>query len=167
MLLVMRLKVSNVCDTRLRSSMRNCLPYNSYIHYFTNHIMRLSSLGAGADSPIFNQLDLILKFLGLSLCLKDNTSGQQTILCTLNNLFSFLVAKGDITLSDAEAAVIVPYVVEKSGNAKGRSQPLYAELLSNVFELFACTKFGLLCVNVVDSSKNQKVSERRRRPQLS
>ena len=108
------------------------------------------------ESIIVEQLDLIMKFLGLALCLKDNTTALQNILTTANNLFSFLTMKGDVCFNDVEAGAFVPFLVEKSGNAKGRFKTLFSDLLNIVFELFAVNKLAGIFTNVVEYSKNQK-----------
>jgi len=69
-----------------------------------------------------SQLDMVLRWLAIVLCCKEATVGLQAILQVLQNLLS-LAIEHNRQLSDAEALVIAPFLIEKASNAKVRVMP--------------------------------------------
>ena len=72
-----------------------------------------------SDSSIIDQLDLILKWLVCAICSREHTAGLQAILSLLLKLFEFLV-KREYQLTDFEASILLPHVLEKASIAKVR-----------------------------------------------
>jgi hypothetical protein len=65
------------------------------------------------------QLEFILKWLAFVLCCKEATVGLQALLRTVKDLLTLLLER-QRQLSDAEALVIIPFLLEKASNAKVR-----------------------------------------------
>ena len=72
---------------------------------------------AGEGVAIEEQLELIFRWIVIVLCSKEHTVGLQALLSSLNDLFVYL---HDIKyeLSDNEAILLVPFVLEKASLAK-------------------------------------------------
>jgi hypothetical protein len=75
-------------------------------------------VSSGVDA-IETQTDYILRWLVLVLCSKDATVGLQAILSAARVIFKFLMERRR-PLTDAEALVIVPFIIDRAGTAKVR-----------------------------------------------
>jgi len=69
------------------------------------------------DYVIVEQLDLIFKWLICALYSREHTAGLQALLNLLRKLFNFLI-KRKYQLSDFEASLLLPYLLEKASIAK-------------------------------------------------
>jgi hypothetical protein len=83
-------------------------------------LIRAVELDASSgDHAIETQTDFILRWLVLVLCSKDATVGLHAILNTAKVIFTFLMERRR-PLTDTEAHVIVPFIIDRAGNAKVR-----------------------------------------------
>jgi cytoskeleton-associated protein 5 len=71
------------------------------------------------NSIVIEQLDYILKWLALVLCTREATVGLQALIDVILSLFHFLVEK-QRELTDVECLTLIPFIIEKAANAKGR-----------------------------------------------
>ena len=76
---------------------------------------------------VLAHLDLVFKWLTLRLCERESVPVLKRLLAFTAALFKHLVARG-YALSDAEAAVALPYLCEKSGNSKQRFRDMFREV---------------------------------------
>lgn len=74
---------------------------------------------SGEGEALIEQLEFVLKWLTCVLCSRESSVGQQALLSLLLELFDF-VKRCKYELSDADAAIIVPYLYEKAGFSKVR-----------------------------------------------
>ena len=78
---------------------------------------------------VATQLGYILKWICFVLCSKEATVGLQALLDLILELFGLLTERR-LELSDSECLVLIPFLVEKAGTAKGRFR-------DNLFEIIA------------------------------
>lgn len=112
------------------------------------------------DAIIIDQLDLIIKWLVCGLCSREHTAGLQAILNLFQNLFSYLIGK-TYQMTDFEASLCLPYILEKASTAKGRFGDLFQEIIlhftSGTHYLYSPQKYGqLICVPLVEKSNTPK-----------
>ena len=110
------------------------------------------------DTAVFDQLDLVCKWLACSLCGRENTVGLQAILTLLLDLFGHLKDKS-YHLSDMEATVLLPIVLEKASASKGRFRKMFQDLLSMVVDdgLYPPQRYGPhICIVVVERTSHAK-----------
>lgn len=104
------------------------------------------------------QLDFLLRWLVFVLCSREATAGLQLLLDTIMELFGFLI-ESRRELSDVEALVIAPFLIEKSCSAKGRFRDSFLEivdLLKNPL-LVPTKRFGsTVCVSIIERSVHAK-----------
>lgn len=83
---------------------------------------------AGDGVAIEEQLELIFRWITLVLCSKEHTVGLQALLTTTTELFAYL---RDIKyeVSDSEAMLLIPFVLEKASLAKGRFREVFDDLV--------------------------------------
>jgi hypothetical protein len=90
-----------------------------------NLIVRAVTLDASSGTQIVeSQTDFILRWLVLVLCSKEATVGLHSILTTAKVMFTFLMER-QRPLTDTEALVIVPFIIDRAGNAKVRLLTLH------------------------------------------
>eukprot|EP00980_Cylindrotheca_fusiformis_P018775 scaffold6257_cov144-Cylindrotheca_fusiformis.AAC.1 len=109
---------------------------------------------SGEGFAIVEQFGLILKWSLYVLCTKESTVGLQELLSFFSDLFEFL-AKQNYELSDAEAAILLPFLWDKASAAKGRFKDTYMELLSQCTSDTLCPPKRLgphVCVPVIEAS---------------
>lgn len=75
---------------------------------------------ANDSSIVIEQLDLILRWFTLALCSRETTSGMEALISFFNDLITLLRAN-NYQFSDTESALVLPYLMEKSGVAKVRN----------------------------------------------
>lgn len=68
-------------------------------------------------SVVQEQLELIQKWIAFVLCSKETTVGLQALLSLVNELYAFL-AGSKRNLTESEASVLAPFLIEKASNAK-------------------------------------------------
>lgn len=119
-------------------------------------LIRAVELDASSgDRAIETQTDYILRWLVLALCSKDATVGLHAILNTAKVIFSFLMERRR-PLTDAEALVIVPFIIDRAGNAKVRLLNVFlawwvidttnSMFLSSRGGFETCSSIWLLCL---------------------
>lgn len=74
---------------------------------------------AGEGVAIEEQLELIIRWMTIVLCSKEHTVGLQALLSSLSDLFVYL-QEIKYELSDSEALLLIPFVLEKASLAKVR-----------------------------------------------
>lgn len=86
----------------------------------------MSDLGEGTKITV-DHLDAILKWISVVLSSRESTVGLQSLLSLVKLLFDFL-SQIEYKLSDVEVMVLVPFLLEKASNSKGRFRDTYMEL---------------------------------------
>ena len=110
------------------------------------------------DTAVIDQLDLISKWLACCLCTREATVGLQAILSVLLELFALLKERS-LQLSDYEALVLLPIVLEKASLSKGRFSKMFHNLLSLVLEgeIFSPRRYGpYICILIAERSHHPK-----------
>ena len=142
----------------------------------------LSMDRSSGKTTIVEHLDPILKWLMYALCSKETTTGLQDVLTAIKDVLVFL-QEGNRQLSDSEALETVPFLLEKTSNAKvsrnhesvvaryvlpfsdsffllqGRFRDSYAEILSALESdvlLPAKRLSSVVCVAVMEGSSHVK-----------
>lgn len=82
-------------------------------------ILGNSSSENNVDDAIVDQLDLILKWLSIALSSRETTSGLQSLLGFMEQLFEVIQDRRYV-LSDFEAGILLPFLVERKSMAKVR-----------------------------------------------
>uniref|UniRef100_A0A7S3Q8W0 TOG domain-containing protein n=1 Tax=Chaetoceros debilis TaxID=122233 RepID=A0A7S3Q8W0_9STRA len=112
----------------------------------------------GEEDLFIEQLDLIIRWFLLAFCCRDTTSGLESLLSFLTQMLSLVRDQG-YQLSDSECSMLVPYVLEKAGVAKGRFRDKMRELIDffTSGEIYPSSKYGsIVCVSVLEKSSNSK-----------
>jgi hypothetical protein len=66
---------------------------------------------------LIDHLDFIFKWITIILCCRESTTGMQAILSLIIVLFQFLLTR-EYNLTDCEATIILPHLLEKGGASK-------------------------------------------------
>jgi len=138
----------------------------------------------GEQDVFMEQVDLVIRWVSIALSSRDATSGLDSLLLFLNDMFTFLHDER-YQFADSESAMLLPYILEKSGSAKvnkercflipicfilysinisvsfkqGRFRDKLSDLVSFITEgdLYALTKYGPLnCIPVIENTVNSK-----------
>eukprot|EP00977_Amphora_coffeiformis_P028441 scaffold35161_cov153-Amphora_coffeaeformis.AAC.5 len=110
------------------------------------------------DPVVIEQLPYLLKWICFVLCSKEATVGLQALLGLVQEVFHFLVARGR-ELDDAECMILIPFLIEKAGGAKGRFRDSLLEIVSvlRTHELVPAKRLGPIgCVSVIERSGHAK-----------
>ena len=83
---------------------------------------------AGDGVAVEEHLFFILHWISLVLCSKEHTVGLGALLTASSDIFSYL-QEIKYELSDSEALLVVPFILEKASLAKGRFKDVYDDLL--------------------------------------
>ncbi len=100
-----------------------------------------------------DNLDLIFRWLALRLCDKENVQVLQRVLELLVRSLERLKQEEGYALRDFEAAILVPHVLEKSGQSKERFRVLFRQAMRLFCDVYPFSKYAPLVVNAL-SSKN-------------
>lgn len=109
-------------------------------------------------SVVIEQLDYVVKWICIILCSKEAPVGLQALLGLVQNLFVFLVDRKH-ELNDSECMVLIPFIIEKAANAKGRFRDSFFEIVGilQCHELVPAKVLGPVgCVSVIERSGNAK-----------
>jgi len=112
----------------------------------------------GASDVVESQFDHILKWISFVLCCKEATVGLQALLSLIQKLFSFLIAN-QRELSEKEVGIIVPFLIEKASNAKGRFRDTFMDILDVLQDgsLVSPKILGTVaCIQVIESSNQAR-----------
>merc|ERR1740136_50149 len=112
----------------------------------------------GEENILIDQLDLVNRWLAFAICSRESTVGMQALISFLLKLFSILRHKR-YQMTDAESGMILPYLLEKAGAAKGRFREMLHSLLSSLAsdEIYPSTKYGsVTCISVIERSATAK-----------
>lgn len=71
----------------------------------------------GENNLFIEHLDLVSRWFSIALCSRDATSGLDSLLMLLNNIFNSL-QRQNYQLTDSESSILLPYLLEKAGAAK-------------------------------------------------
>ena len=110
------------------------------------------------DAVVFDQLDIICKWIACAMCSRENTVGLQTLLTLLSDLFECMKSK-DVQLSDPEAAVLLPILLEKASASKGRFRKMFQDLISQINDggLYPPQRYGPhICMVIVERTHHAK-----------
>ena len=113
----------------------------------------------GDGSFILEQLDVILKWISCALYARDHTSGLRSLLSTIQLLFARLHELSYV-MNDAEAIILLPYLLEKAGVAKTQVKDQFAQIISSLSssQLVDLKRYGCnVCMRVVEKSKTPGV----------
>ena len=113
---------------------------------------------AGTSDLIESHIDYLLKWISYVLCCKEATVGLQSILSLIRRLFEFLLQCSRF-LSEDEVGVLVPFLLEKTSNAKGRFRDSFMDIVGQLHsEILVSPKIlgPVVCVQVIERSKNSK-----------
>jgi hypothetical protein len=82
--------------------------------------VRSSGENPHGSGIVANVMDLVLKWCSLRLCWMDHVKATSQLIVLLDDVMSFVVAAQSMQLSEYEASVILPFLVEKLGSGKER-----------------------------------------------
>ncbi len=107
------------------------------------------------DSSFLELLDFIFKWATCAILLRNHTSGFRKLLSTIRGLFERLDELSYV-ISDAEALLLLPYLVDKAGVAKlqFKEEILTMFTLITTKKVYPSQKFGSVCVKVLEKSKS-------------
>jgi cytoskeleton-associated protein 5 len=111
-----------------------------------------------SDNPMIEQqLDPIQKWISYVLCSKEVTVGLQALLSLTTDLFTLLVDRGR-ELSDSDAIVLIPFILEKASVSKGRFRDSFMEIASLVQSesLLPPKRLGSVCASMIERSAHAK-----------
>lgn len=108
------------------------------------------------DSSFLEMLDFIFKWVTCALLLRDHTTGFRKVLSLILDLFkrlSELSSQNQIT--DDEAMLLLPYLLDKAGVAKAQFKEEILHILSFVKTFYKLDNYGsVVCVKVLGKSKS-------------
>ena len=108
------------------------------------------------NCSFIDQLDLIFRWCTIALLARDHTAGLRSLLSLLQLLFERL-SEVSYVMSNEEASILLPHLLDKSGVAKSQFKDQFLGVVSYVRSSGVCqTKefYGpILCMTVVDKSK--------------
>lgn len=110
------------------------------------------------DTVVFDQLDIICKWIACALCSRENTVGLQTLLTLLSDVFQCMISR-EVQLSDPEAAVLLPILLEKATASKSRFRIMFQDLISQINDegLYPPQRYGPhICMVVVERTHHAK-----------
>jgi len=139
---------------------------------------------SSGSSVLVDDLDLVLQWLVIALCCRENTKGLHSLLSALSSLLTYL-RKLPYVLSDLEASIVLPHLLEKSSVAKvrfdvdfvslqsiihlvltfnicqtlskGRFRESIGELIAILTDIYAPQNYGpQICIMVLERSSNSK-----------
>ncbi len=107
------------------------------------------------DSSFLDLLDFIFKWATCAILLRNHTSGFRKLLSTIHVLFERLDELSYV-ISDAEALLLLPYLVDKAGVAKlqFKEEILTIFTLVTTKKVYPSQKFGSVCIKVLEKSKS-------------
>jgi len=107
-----------------------------------------------SNNDVISQLDFVCKWIVLGLCTREDTVGMQALVLLLIKLFEHLESQ-DYVMSEGEASLLFPYILEKSSVAKGRFRDSFDSLVNILGSgrIFPGQKYGsVVCISVVERS---------------
>lgn len=111
------------------------------------------ALEADSDSYM-DHLDLIFKWFSLRLCEKENVQALQALLDLLVATLEEATVSKKVALSDQEAEVLLPTLLEKSGQSKERFRLAVRRCLALVSEAYPHAKYAPMALSTAGSTKN-------------
>jgi len=112
----------------------------------------------GEEIVLIDQLDLINKWLAFAICSRESTVGMQALISFLLKMFALLRHKR-YQMTDTEGGILLPYLIEKAGAAKGRFRDMLHDLLSSLAsdDIYPLIKYGsVTCTSVIERSATAK-----------
>ncbi|GKY99911.1 hypothetical protein MPSEU_000944700 [Mayamaea pseudoterrestris] len=113
---------------------------------------------SSGEDVVEMQIDYIMKWTAVVLCSRETTTGMLSLLDFVEDLFMYLIER-NYSLKDSDIHALVPFLVEKSGLAKGRFRDKFSDIekLLQADQFVATKQFGsLVCVAVMESSSQAK-----------
>lgn len=105
-----------------------------------------------------DQFGLILRWLVFALCSRETTTGLLEILAVVQDTLSYAIER-NYELNDDEALILIPYLLEKASNAKGRFVVTYEEIQKTIRSesLLPVKRLGaVVCASMIDSAPHAK-----------
>lgn len=99
-------------------------------------------------------LDWILKWCTLRI-VDNNVQALAKLLEVLVKLFEMLKAS-QYALDDAEAAILLPYLLQESGQSKPRFRVRFRDIMKLVVDVYSIEKYVVYLVECFTASKNMK-----------
>ncbi|KAM3567432.1 hypothetical protein VYU27_010422, partial [Nannochloropsis oceanica] len=112
----------------------------------------LASVLSESLPTYIDNLDLVLRWCALRLCDKENVQVLHRLLEHLLSAFAALKAAA-YSLKDVEASILLPHLLEKSGQGKERFRVLFRQAMRLVCDLYPFSKYGPYLI-VALGSKN-------------
>jgi hypothetical protein len=108
------------------------------------------------DSSFLEMLDFVFKWVACALLLRDHTTGFRKVLSLILDLFKRL---GELSsqneITDDEAMLLLPYLLDKAGVAKAQFKEEILHILSFVKTFYKPENYGsVVCVKVLGKSKS-------------
>ncbi|RLN06894.1 hypothetical protein BBJ28_00001991 [Nothophytophthora sp. Chile5] len=99
-------------------------------------------------------LDLILKWCSLRI-VDNNVQALAKLLEVLVKLFEMLKSTG-YQLDDVEAAILLPYLLQESGQSKPRFRVRFRDIMKLVVDVYSAEKYVTHLMECFNGSKNMK-----------
>ncbi|CAM9514386.1 unnamed protein product [Chrysoparadoxa australica] len=107
-------------------------------------------------ATFMESLDLVFKWFSLRLCEKGNVQALQKLLALIEVVLETGQAEG-ITMSDYEAELLLPVVLEKTGQSKERFRTAMIRIMQKCEALYSSpAKYCAQVLSVVLGSKNNR-----------
>lgn len=110
------------------------------------------------DDEFLEELDLIFKWTACALYSRDHTSGLRSLISMLQLLFKRL-RELSYVMTDYEAIILLPTILEKTGNAKSQCRDQLIDTLSfiRLNELYQLPRYGsIICMKVLEKSNSTR-----------
>ena len=101
---------------------------------------------------IMEHLDFILKWLSIRLCERESVSALQRMLTFTVKIFTLIVGESYM-LSELEANVLVPYILDRSGHGKPRFRTLFKEIMTLLSRCYPVPKYVTFLLSCCHGTK--------------
>jgi len=115
-------------------------------------------LESGEENILIEQIDLVIRWFACAFCSRDTTKGMQSMMSFLVKL-AHLIKEADYELTDTESFMLLPYLLEKAGAAKGRFREMLPEIITSLMNdgIYPLDRYGsIICVSVIENTSTPK-----------
>ena len=123
-----------------------------------DHIKAMQALSMAIESQpdgIVSIVDLLFKWCTVRMCWRDNTQAIAELHRFMLKLISYL-ADNQFCLSDTQASVLFPFLIEKAGHKLERFRKSSREILCMLRRIFPASKIAPYLVEGFQSTANSK-----------
>eukprot|EP00941_MAST-03F_sp_MAST-3F-sp1_P001645 g1645.t1 len=106
-----------------------------------------------AVSYVVNVMDLLLKWCSLRLCWMEHVAATSQLIVLMDCLFDFAIQES-LTLSDYEASVLLPFLIEKLGNKKDRFSSGFRGVLAKFWQVYSPTRVAQYVLSGMSSTQS-------------